>query len=203
MVLEHPINDNSLVINVINECIFNLLTIQKKETMKRYKILKGWHYAFVLFRRLGGWSYNEQRFLIKFKLSKECWWSPKRNKDDGDLNKLIGLSFGVFGIHKNSLRLVWRPDFDNRGKIQIYGYVYDTKIKGHTTKYITTVSTEQLNYASFNIFPDKYRISVNNITIEMDNPTADKKVQKTLYPYVGGDNTAIRTMYFNQEIKPV
>ena len=170
--------------------------------MKRYKILKGWHYAFILFRRLGGWSYNKKTFNIKFILSKECYWSPKRNPDDGDINKLIGLSFGVFGIHKDSLRLGWRPDFNDEGMIEILGYVYDMASKEIIKRHITTVSVNAVNYGIFQILPGLYRIGVNGNIIEIPNDSPDTKIQKVTYPYVGGDNTAIRTMYFYQSIKP-
>jgi len=171
--------------------------------MKRYKIKKGWHYAFILFRRLGGWSRNRKTFLIRFKLSKECYWSPKRNPDDGDINKLIGISFGIFGVHKDSIRLGWKPDFDNHGIIEIYAYVYDKKSKVTIKRKITTVPVEQIHRGMFQILPNLYRISVNNSIIEIPNESPDKKIQKVLYPYFGGDNTAIRTMYFYQLIKPL
>lgn len=169
-------------------------------SMPRYKVLKGWHYAFILFRRLGGWYYNKNEYYIKFNLSKECWWSPKRNPDDGDVNKLIGITFGIFGIHKDSIRLGWRPDFENEGMIEILSYVYDKKTKAVIKRPIITIPVETDIYGTFRILKDKYEISVNDKMVVVPNNSPDKKIHKLLYPYVGGNNTAIRTMYFKQKI---
>ena len=75
--------------------------------MKKYTILKNWHYAFLFFGRFLGWHYNKKNYSLNFKFSKECWWKIPRNIDDYDINKLCGLSFG----HKKVLYAsgAWRP----------------------------------------------------------------------------------------------
>lgn len=71
--------------------------------MKKYTILKNWHYSFFLFGRLFGWYCNKKTFNIKFKFSKECWWNPPRNQDDYDLNKYL-----VFYLETE----LWTPNYD-------------------------------------------------------------------------------------------
>ena len=163
--------------------------------MKKYTILKNWHYAFFLFGRLFGWYHGKDRFEIKFKFSSECWWNPPRNQDDYDLNKLFGLSFGLFSIHKDSVRFTWCPDFDNVGKIKIYGYVYDSNKKDHDSLYLCTVDVDKEYTGYLYLSGDKYIFQIGTDTITMDNKTPDKKTQKEIYPYFGGNNKAIIKMY--------
>jgi hypothetical protein len=160
--------------------------------MTKYTILKGWHNSFFLFRRLLGWYWNRNKFIIFFKLSKECWYpGPDKNHS---LNKLTGLSFGIFGIHKNSVRLAWIPKFDQQGKFEIYGYIYDPSIKKHLSKYFFTMDAENIYTCTLHIENDKYIFKINDIIYEMDNITKDSKIQKLCYPYFGGKSKAPQTM---------
>jgi hypothetical protein len=170
--------------------------------MKKYTILRGWHYAFFLIERLFGWFYNKTEFNIKFKFSPECWWDSPRNSDDYDLNKLCGISFGVFAIHKNSVRLAWVPDFKTQNNIKVYGYVYDgTRNDPHISQYICNVNTDITYDAKIVIQDNKYIISVGDSTIEMKNNTKDHKIQKKGYPYFGGNNRAPVRMSIYECIK--
>lgn len=160
--------------------------------MKIYIIPKRWHYAKFFWGRFGGWHYDKKHFHISFMFGKDCWWFPPRNDDDYDLNKLYGLSFGLFSIHKNSIRLAWAPDFMEEGKIKIFGYVYDKGVR--TSQYIATVNVDATYLANIDVVSTKYKITVNGNTIEMDNALQGSYFQKEVYPYVGGNNTAIREM---------
>ena len=170
--------------------------------MKKYTILKNWHYAFFLLGRLFGWSYNKTEFNMKFEFSKECWWTPSRNADDYDLNKLCGISFGLLGIHKNSVRLAWVPDFSKKGVIKIYGYTYDSVGKSeHKSLYICDVNVDTTYDAKIVCKDDKYLISVGSTEIEMDNKIKDNKIQKEDYPYFGGNNRSPQKMYIWTSVK--
>jgi hypothetical protein len=172
--------------------------------MKKYTILKGWHYAFFLFGRLFGWYYNKKKYLVRFKLSKECWWTPARNKDDYDLNKLCGISFGLFAIHKNSVRLTWVPNFEKEGYVKIYGYVYDSSKKTHESKYICEIQVDK-EYICHLSIDDTNKIYIFDMSpfgmTEMENKTTDNKLQKKAFPYFGGNNRAPVTMYIWKCIK--
>ena len=170
--------------------------------MKRYKILKGWHYAFFLFGRLCGWHYDKKQFIINFKFSSECYWVPPRNQDDYDLNKLYGITFGMFNIHKDSVRLTWVPKFGSN-LISIYGYIYDKSSPEHVSQYICDVEMEKEYTALITLEDKKYHFSLNGTEIYMDNTTPDNKVQKEIYPYFGGNNRAITTMYVYADLMAV
>ena len=161
--------------------------------MKKYTILKNWHYSFFLFGRLFGWYCNKKTFYIKFKFSKECWWNPPRNQDDYDLNKLYGLSFGFF-IHKDSVRFTWKPKFEKEGVIEIYGYTYDASKKEHTSLYLCDVNVETEYDGLLGISDSKYELNVGTSVIVMNNSSKDNKIQKEVYPYFGGNNRSPQKM---------
>ena len=164
--------------------------------MKKYTILKGWHYALFLFGRLFGWNYNKKSYTINFKFSKECWYKKEFVKISG-LNKLGGISFGIFGIHKNSVRLSWVPNFDKEGYISLYGYVYDELDKTHSSKYICEVETEK-EYECLILLNNKdYEFEFNIPTIgiiKMANNFKDHLIQKKNYPYFGGHDRSPQKM---------
>lgn len=170
--------------------------------MTKYTILKGWHYAFFLFRRLLGWSWDKKKFVISFKLSKECWYpGPDENHS---LNKLTGLSFGLFGVHKNSVRLTWIPKFDQQGKFEIYGYIYDPTINGHSSKYFCDVDAENTYTCALDIDEGEYIFEMCDVAIcEMENATEDSRIQKLCYPYFGGEMKAPQTMQIWAEVHSI
>ncbi len=163
--------------------------------MKQYLIKKGAHYCSVgLFERIGAIGWKIKKYSIRFVLHNACWWAPKRNDDDLDLNKLSGVSYGL-NDHSNSVRLVWRPDFDNSGKIMIYGYTYDKLSTGqHTSLYITTVQTGQTCDGLIEVIGNQYSITVNGVNVKMDNTHPDPSMCFRLYPYFGGNNVAPQDM---------
>jgi len=164
--------------------------------MKNYKIKKGDHFCSVsIFDRITSIGWNLKKYTVRFILHGECWWAPSRNADDNDLNKLTGVAFG-FGVHSNSVRLTWVPDFTTAGKIKIYAYTYNEKTTGpkFTFVYITTVDTGDICDSSIEVQGDKYAITVNGVTIQMDNKHKDPGIYNKLYPYFGGNNTAPQDM---------
>ena len=168
--------------------------------MKKYTILKGFHYSFFLIGRLFGWHYNKKKFIINFKFDPTCWWFPCRNNDDKDLNKLSGISFGLFGVHKNSIRLTWRPNFEKSGIIEIHGYMYDDEVNEHESRFIGEVEVDKLYSAKIECTQHYYYISLGDKKIKFSNISFDPKIQKELYPFFGGNNSAPNKMYIWTEI---
>jgi hypothetical protein len=159
--------------------------------MKQYLIKKDKHYASVSpFGRLCGIRWKIKSLSMRFSFRNECWWTPPRNSDDNDLNKLAGVGFGL-NHQNNSVRLTWVPDFNNTGVIKIYGYTYDEKKETpkFTFQYITSVLTGQTCEAKIEL-TGNYVITVNGVTITMDNINADPGLCFHLFPYFGGNNTA-------------
>ena len=161
--------------------------------LKVYKIKKGKHRASGL------------NFGINFKKYKETWvnftdscWYEKENGDSEDLNKLFGFGTSL-NHHKNSVRFAWKPDFENKGVIEIYAYQYnggERQFK-HVTdvpvnkNILYTISLDGLT-SEFNIYnpDDEYGIH----SVEMKYPLSNINVGFKLFPYFGGDNKSPQTM---------
>lgn len=62
----------------------------------------------------------------KVKFTESCVYDLI-NKDLYGVNKLFGLTFGIFGIHKNSARFGWKPY--SKDFIMIYAYTYNKGIR--------------------------------------------------------------------------
>ena len=164
--------------------------------MKQYEIKKGNHYCSVsVFERLGSIGWNVKKYSVRFVLHASCWWMPKRNNDDGDLNKLTGISYGL-NDHSNSVRLTWVPDFTVNGKIDIYGYTYDKKSTDPKFEalYINSVQVGQSCDGCIEVLDKKYKITVNGVSKEMANVHPDSSLCFRLFPYFGGNNTAPQDM---------
>ena len=164
--------------------------------MKQYQIKKGNHYCSLsIFEKLGGIGWKIKKYTVRFVMNSSCWWTPARNHDDGDLNKLTGVCYGL-NVHGNSVRLTWVPDFNVNGKIDIYGYTYDEKATDpkFTALFITSVQTGQTNDGCIEVQGNQYKITVNGVSVLMENKHADPSLCYRLYPYFGGNNTAPQDM---------
>jgi hypothetical protein len=152
------------------------------------------------FEKLGaiGWKINS--VSLRFLFRSECWWAPPRNGNDGDLNKLAGIGYGM-NHQKNSFRLAWLPDFDQQGIIKIYGYTYDDRKSDPKFAYafITNVNVMQPCQATIVGQGNKYAITVNGTTIFMENNNPDPSLCFRLFPYFGGNNTAPHDMVIELE----
>lgn len=171
--------------------------------MKSYLIKQGNHYCNVsIFDRLFSIGYNVKKISFRFKFHKECWWTPARNSDDNDLNKLYGISYGLNSDHVNSVRLAWKPDFNVSGKIDVYGYIYDELPNSqHLSQYIASVQTETDCTAVITNNGNKYDFVVNSANAEMPNTHTDSGFCFRLYPYFGGNNTAPHDMTIEIEVQ--
>jgi hypothetical protein len=171
--------------------------------MKKFVIKEGRHYCEWFWTKIFHPHYNHKIWDGVFSLSKECWWSPPRNDDDHDINKIIGVSFGLWH-HRNSWRIGFVPVFTQINKFKIYGYFYDSTNKHHNEKFIGLIDADVLyrydvyEVALLNngsIANSKYIINIHEIGhCDYFNHVKDSELQFTLYPYMGGNNPAIRKM---------
>ena len=172
--------------------------------MKQYLIKKGDHYCSMsILEKIGAIGFNAKKYSAKFMMHKECWWATPRNSDDYDQNKLTGIGYGL-NHHNNSVRLTWVPDFAINGLIKISGYTYDEKstTAKYTIKYITSVQVGQIYTATIETKGSQYAISVNGVSILMDNLHPDPNLSFRLYPYFGGNNVAPQNMIIELESNP-
>lgn len=88
---------------------------------KKHIIFKGFRRPWP-FRIIGLQSQEDYMMRKSFTFTESCRYDL--NSDDQyDWNKLYGASFGLFGIHKNSVRFVWRYN-KTTDKIDIAAYWY-------------------------------------------------------------------------------
>jgi len=170
--------------------------------MRFYLIKKGNHYASMsIFEKIGGIGWKINTLSMRFSFRKECWWGPPRDQDDYDQNKLAGIGFGT-NHHNNSVRLTWVPDFGNQGMINVYGYTYDEKKEGQkfTFTFIKSVHVEEPVTGKIESREGRYFITVQDVTIQMDNIKTDPNLCFRLYPYFGGNNTAPHDMVIELEM---
>lgn len=150
-----------------------------------YTIRRGWHYSLPPYPLMVCSNEINKKVVI----SKEAWFN-RTNVDDEDINKLFGISFGLFNVHKNSFRIGWKPN-KMKGNIDLYVYYYNNEGK-HTSEYLTTIFTSY-----------HYNISIqwdsNNIfSVDIDGENyfmRELKIKQCplkffLRPYHGGDNRA-------------
>jgi hypothetical protein len=171
--------------------------------MRFYLIKKGDHYASMsIFEKIGAIGWNIKNLSLRFIFRKECWWAPPRNQDDYDQNKLAGIGFGA-NHHANSVRLVWVPDFEKEGMINVSGYTYDKKKEGQkfTIVYITSVPIGEPVEGKIESRDGGYFITVKDKMVRMDNVNSDSKLCFRLFPYFGGNNTAPHDMVIELEMK--
>lgn len=123
----------------------------------------------------------------------ESAWYPKFTRDDHDLNKLVGISFGMF--NKKSMRLAWKPS-DDDAKIKVYSYVDDGKET--RWQYITSVNIGERFWFSlwtnrdcvyYLIHRGKYGYSVME-KLPKGITMPEKYWGYLQSPYFGGDNKA-------------
>ena len=175
---------------------------QNKDVMRFYLIQKGSHYASMsIFEKIGAIGWNIRALSFRFVFRKECWWAPARNPDDYDQNKLAGIGFGL-NHHNNSVRLTWVPDFEKEGMIRVSGYTYDEKKDDpkFTIAYITSVHVGETVKGKIESRDGGYFITVNDVTIRMDNAKKDPNLCFRLFPYFGGNNTAPHDMVVELEV---
>jgi hypothetical protein len=170
--------------------------------MRFYQIKKGNHYASMsIFEKIGAIGWKKNALSLRFSFRESCWWAPARNQDDYDQNKLAGIGFGT-NHHNNSVRLTWVPDFGNPGVIKVSGYTYDEKKEGQkfVITYIKSVHVGEMVNGKIESREGSYFITVNDVTVRMDNVNSDPKLCFRLFPYFGGNNTAPQDMVIELEM---
>lgn len=88
---------------------------------KKHIIFKGFRRPFP-FRIVGLNKIDDYIYQKSFKFTESCRYNLY-TEDQMDWNKLYGVSFGIFGIHKNSVRFVWRYNLTKQD-IEIGAYWY-------------------------------------------------------------------------------
>ncbi len=107
-------------------------------------------------------------------------------------NKLTGIG-QIFGIHTNSGRLVWQPNWNKPGYFTIAGYVYDN---GGTWKAIEIANVKAGDWIDYKVehTSGTWRFTVNGVTVLMSGKKPFLPLKR--YPYFGGKDKAYYKMKF-------
>lgn len=81
------------------------------------------------------------------------------NKDSYGVNKLFGLTFGIFGVHKNSVRFGWKPF--SKDVIMIYAYTYNKGVRKETQ--FLKVKTNEYLEMNIEVKKDKYIFKIKSL----------------------------------------
>jgi hypothetical protein len=161
--------------------------------MKKYKINKGRHKPFgIHFKR-----YNGGDLVIFGKFDLSCWHYPDDIPASGK-NKLSGITYGINGVHKNSIRLAWQPD-KQQNQINLFIYYYNKGVR-----YISPVGSVNVGdkfmirilfakdsfKVRFGYFEKKYKFAFPKTSIKYFN-----------FPYFGGKSKTPWDMYVFMKIQ--
>lgn len=177
--------------------------------MACWKILKGFHFSFSNILQRFRLHYGIKPVTIQFSFDQSCWY-PYKDQEDMDINKLVGFSFG--NHHDNSVRIGWKPCFDQKGKIELYFYTYNNGKRfftlfstvncnyapeGVTNDYQVKISfMNEINYLNFELFKNGQAAHKSSIPFTVP----DHKLGYWLWFYFGGTKTAPQKMKANIKI---
>lgn len=113
------------------------------------------------------------------------------------VNKLFGFSFGIFGVHKNSVRFGWTYN-NELNNIFIWKYVYiDGKLKKEKISSCEIGETHAYDIDAFSYKSDKKGYTTYGVCFKIDGKKiAETKIDSnkwfaiTLGPYFGGKTRA-------------
>lgn len=144
------------------------------------------------FKILGIKKANSQ-IVRRFKFLESCCYYLD-NGDQYDWNKLYGVTFGLFGIHKNSVRFVWRYD-PVTDKIIIAAYWYKDGERNYYTlcsidfneKYDFKLSITE-EYVNFTVLEDNF-LKISSFELYMGREILSKRKYQCGI-YFGGNRRA-------------
>lgn len=166
--------------------------------MKKFTILKNCHYS---------------NFFPGIRLTRE-WWSIEKVfrfdqsckyeiEEESCVNKLFGFCFGLFGVHKNSVRFGWTYN-KLVNSIYIWSYYYKNgklnkkKVFSCNTNEYHTYKIE-INRISKSLGNYTFRLLVdNNVVLDFQELQSNETFITTLGPYFGGHTRAPHKMIVEQ-----
>lgn len=152
-----------------------------------WHILKGFHYSTFF-----PWIYNlknKDEFTYTVEFTNSCRYSID---EESCVNKLFGFCFGLFGVHKNSIRFGWTYNNINQN-IDIWKYCY---INGKLNK--QKISNVEIGEkAEFKIKIQIINNNKQNIFLIKNDQCLSSQLYKeqskwlfSLGPYFGGNTRA-------------
>ena len=111
------------------------------------------------------------------------------NKDQLDINKLIGFSFGLESHHKNSARIGWRWSIE-KNKVELFAYYYLSSERFY--EHICDVNINQVFSGQISLSDSTINFSIDHYHLEVESSIAVKygSQKYILHPYFGGNQKA-------------
>jgi hypothetical protein len=140
------------------------------------------------------WKKNKIVYEVVFNF--DCRYETEDKKNQLDINKLFGLSFGLH--HKNSARFGWRDN--GEGKIDILAYVYRNgkRVTESEGIYIETVEVGRTYTMDITVTNDVYMFTIIKGSKLVGATIVDHgdllPIGYYLNPYFGGDEKAPHDM---------
>ncbi|WP_347159274.1 hypothetical protein [Pontibacter chitinilyticus] len=106
-------------------------------------------------------------------------------ENQGDINKLYGVSDCGVSHQTNSARFGWRW-YNNQ--LEIHAYTYLNQVR--QSKYIGTVELGQKNTCTLELCDGTYTFRLNGQQVELPRACTGAGAGYQLYPYFGGDEVA-------------
>jgi len=141
--------------------------------MRKKKIKKGNHYSF----SIPCIHFNKKSFSYLIEFTDSCKYDIGKNQYD--INKLFGLSYGLH--HNNSARFGWRWN-PKKNSIDIISYVYinGERIKDNSKILITDVKLNVPFIISFKVENEYY-----SFTVFYNDKKYNKKIKHGSLPFWG------------------
>lgn len=111
------------------------------------------------------------------------------NKNQKDINKLMGFSDCNSLHHENSVRFGWRYSLE-KDLVEIFSYAYTNGVVGY--QHMGDVAIDETSHYQIQIIEDKFYLLLNGeIGQEVQRGSnCDAGLYYKLFPYFGGDETA-------------
>jgi hypothetical protein len=146
-----------------------------------YTIKQGRHYADRnAYKKV---SANQLRFAVTFDSSAIYTTTDPGNQ--GDINKLYGLSDCGSDHHTNSARFGWRW---YGGKLELHAYSYINQER--KSAYIGDIALGKATVCEIKLEDDKYVFTADGRSVSLPRLCNGAGEGYQLYPYFGGDETA-------------
>jgi len=146
-----------------------------------YKIPQGSHYS----DQSDYETFQINSLHFKFKFDSSAIYTTQDPKNQGDINKLFGLSDCNDFHHKNSARFGWRW-YDKKLELWAYGYHDGNR----EYQLIDTVALYQNYTASIEFKDQQYQFIFEDKIIKLPRSCDSVATGYKLYPYFGGEETA-------------
>lgn len=151
------------------------------DALTKYVIRKGKHYYSSIDRVRCLVFKSELKFVATFDTS--CLYQSTSD----DINKLYGFTDYNSSVHQNSLRIGWKPNYQNQ--IEVYAYWYCNGKRGHQLLGISLLN--EANIYTLRILDHHYYFAFNNFSIYAARCKQNRfGIKWRLFPYFGGDEAA-------------